>query len=136
MKTATRAILGLFTLVALVITGWSFRWFAAPIEGQVGARERIQGATHRIEAYEHFFDLCASIQTKEGTITAQLARTDNADRIQQNVAALQSRRLADINQYNADASKSYTVGQFRDSNLPYNIAPQPFDGSNRTSCTD
>lgn len=122
-------------IIGLVALGWGIRWVVAPIEGHIGAREQIFTPTSIIGNYNHFFDLCASIQTKEGTISAQLARTDNSPHIQQNVAALQSVRLADINQYNADAAKNYTAGQFRSAKLPYHIPAKPYDGTNPTTCT-
>lgn len=93
---------------------------------------------YRIAQYDHFFDLCASVQDQEVTIKAQereLASPDGTanrrSQIRQNLSALEANRGEQINHYNADARKSYTAGQFRSSDLPYQIDPT----QEPTTCT-
>lgn len=114
--------------ILLIIAGiWAFRYFTAPIRGSIGAYEQIQSEDTRIVAYNYFFNLYASIQAYPPMIKAQeesLAQTSNEDekeRIRANIAGLKSQLARSIAQYNADARKSYTIGQFRDWNLPYQI---------------
>lgn len=130
-----------FVLVFALVAGiWGLRVATAGIYGRGEAHRQVQSAPSRIAAYNHFFDLCVSIQNAEAQIDAQqealATAEDHVDksRMTQNIAALKATRAAGINQYNADAAKDYTIGQFKDSDLPYYIAPTAYEG-NRTSCT-
>lgn len=124
-------------VAALAIGALTFaiRWVTAGPKGQLQAREQIQSGNSRIAAYNHFFDLCAAVQTDEATIKAQqdeLATGPSESRrgqIHANIAALTAARAEKINQYNADARKDYTIGQFRSSGLPYTLGD-----SKETSC--
>ena len=51
-----------------------------------------------------------------------------------NIAANQSVRAEGINQYNADASKSYTEGQFKSSRLPYQLPAGPYEKGESITC--
>ena len=123
------ALIGLFVLIGIVMAvgTWAFNWFAAPYQGKLQARQQIQGSgDFRIQAYNHFFDQCASITTAEQNLQqfyAQLktAKGDDRTRIETNITANVIDVNGAINQYNEDAQKSYTIGQFRSSNLPYSI---------------
>lgn len=105
---------------------------------------RIAEQTHqpgyKIEAYNHFYDLCASVQTMESSLDAQYtelktATGDDRSRIEANIAGLQSARADAINQYNADARKSYTLGQFRDSGLPFQLTLTQYNTKEeKTTC--
>lgn len=124
-------ILGGFALV-LVLVGisWGVGWVAAPFHGKLQARQQINSGSFRIAAYNHFFDLCAAIQSDDARLDAQLvqlptAKGDDVSRIETNIAGITSDRADAINQYNADASKSYTIGQFKSSHLPYQIPLVP-----------
>lgn len=102
-------------------------WGSAPVRGKLQARQQINSGSYRIAAYDHFFDLCASVQSKEGSIAAlqqELKTKPPQDRVTQinaSITALRAARIDDIRQYNADAAKSYTEGQFRASSLPYQL---------------
>jgi hypothetical protein len=130
-------------LVAWVIFAsaiWGFGVATAGIYGRGEARKIIQSAEFRIPAYNHFFDSCAAIQGLEAGIDAQLAELPQAEttkdrsRIQANIAGLTAQRQRSIAQYNADARKDYTVGQFRDSGLPYQLEASPYPEGSKTSC--
>lgn len=143
MKTALAvvgSILGLFALVAL-IWGFSFGfgWLTAAPNGKLEARKSIQSGSSRIAAYDHFFNLCASIQTDDSRIDAQLdelaaSTGDDAARVRSNISGLTADRADAINEYNADASKDYTIGQFRSSALPYHIDTAPHRKGVTISC--
>jgi hypothetical protein len=127
MKIAAVVILAILGVVALVSAGWAIRYYTAPVRGTIEAYEQIQSGDTRIVAYNYFFNLYASIQAYDPAIQAQeelLATTTDADekaRIGANIAGLKSQKARSIAQYNADAMKSYTIGQFRDWKLPYQI---------------
>lgn len=134
--------LGLALIVGLVVGVWVLRYYTAKPKGIVIAQEQIQSAPSRIANYNHFFDLCASIQTNEAQLDAltderaalgDTAPKDSA-RIGANIAGVQAARLGAISQYNVDARKDYTSGQFRDSNLPYQLPVTSYVKGGRTSC--
>lgn len=118
---------GVIVLLTLLGLGW--RYVLAEPKGKVQAREQIQSGSSRIAAYNHFFDLCAQVQSDEATISSlnqELTTGPSESRrgqIQASLTALRSARAEKINQYNADARKDYTIGQFRSSGLPYTLDP-------------
>lgn len=114
------------TVAVLAIGGLGWRYVIAGPKGQVEAREQILSGANRIQAYNHFFDLCAAVQTYEASIAAQRAELQTAaaadrERLNTNITALTAQRARAINQYNADARKDYTIGQFRDLSLPFQL---------------
>jgi hypothetical protein len=147
------SLFGIFWRVCLVAIGLAILWVGimggvfglrvglAEYIGRGEARIEIQSGASRIANYEHFFNLCASVQADEASIDAQTAAmqtaitTEDQQRFRQNLAALQANRARSIYQYNADAMKDYTSGQFRDSALPYQIPATDYQaGDVRTSC--
>lgn len=132
--------LGIVALVGVVIAvGWAWTYTTASTAGKVSARKTIQSGPFRIAAYQHFFQLCSSIQGLEGTLDAQTsaladATGDERDRIRANVAGIEGARAQAIAQYNAEARESYTIGQFRSKQLPYQIPTAPYVKGEHTSC--
>lgn len=123
-------VIGL-TLLGCLISGglWATGVIFAPQIGKGEARKQINSGSSRIAAYNHFFDACASVQTLEGQLAAQraaLATATGADvgRIQANISGIQGARAGAIAEYNADARKGYTIGQFRSSQLPYQLSTE------------
>lgn len=118
------AALGLALLSGSI---WAWRYYTAEVRGIVGQEERVQSPLHRMGAYSHFFDLCAAVQGHEATLVS--ARTQLADtgdekerqRIRANIAGIEAQRARSIARYNADARKDHTIGQFRDSGLPFEL---------------
>lgn len=118
------------TIAAMAIfgVGW-FQRSTADFRGETAALEDILAdPNRRISAYEHFFDLCASVQGHEVTIRAleveleDPATTDKrAEQIRGAVTANQAARDSKILEYNVDASRDYTIGQFRDADLPHKL---------------
>jgi hypothetical protein len=124
-------------LIALPLAAWGLRVQFADVIGLGNARIQIQSAPYRITAYDHFFNLCVSVQANEASLDAQMARLEggpsNVELIETNIAALEATRGRAIAQYNGDATKDYTIGQFRDSGLPYRLDTAPYTGV-RTQC--
>lgn len=137
-------VIGVLVALSLVgsVAGYALGWFAAPYQGKLQARQIIQGdGNYRIAAYDHFFNLCASVQTADSNIATQeslLAQFkkggNDYNRTLTNIGGLEATRADGINQYNADASKSYTVGQFKSSNLPYQLPTHPFEKGESIQC--
>lgn len=132
--------LGIIALVFLIVAiGWGWSWVTSPTAGKVEARKTINSGPFRISAYQHFFNLCSSIQGLEGTLDAQErllvgATGDERDRIRANIAGIEGARAQAIAQYNAEARESYTIGQFRSKQLPYQIPTDPYSKGEHTSC--
>lgn len=134
-------IVAVILLAAFIIPVIVFgvRWVTAPAKGALDAREQIQSGDFRIQAYNHFFDACASIQTSEAAIdSTKIQIKDNTDptdlnRLQTNLNGQTVARADAVNQYNADARKGYTQGQFRSASLPYQISTDYTPGVH-TSC--
>lgn len=135
------AIGGVILLLSAIGWGISFAWgwMTAGPSGKLQARQQILSGDNRIQAYNHFFDLCASVQTAETAIdstNAQLALPQSADdksRLETNLQAQIINRAEAVNQYNQDAAKSYTVGQFRSLALPYSL-PTDYQKGAHTTC--
>lgn len=137
MKPAAAVIAGVLAVGLLAGAVFAFRWVTADIRGAADAREQtLADGDFRIAAYDHFFALCASVQGHEGRLASlqeELAGDPSESRRQQleaSLTAVRSQRRADIASYNADAARDYTVGQFRDSDLPYQLDPN----SEETQC--
>lgn len=108
-------------LIILFTTGTLQKW-TANWRGDVSATEQTQAdGQYRIANYNHFFDLCASIQTDEARIQNLEETATDSVKDQTTLTAVKNSRAEKINQYNADAAKEATAGQFRDSGLPYEL---------------
>lgn len=122
-------------IIGVVIVGWCFSagiWglgvATAGIYGKGEAHKQIQSADFRIQAYDHFFNLYASIdanQKKLSDFEEQLALyepgTKEYNMTIVNINGVKSILHDSISQYNYDAQKNWTEGQFRDNDLPYQI---------------
>ena len=125
--------LGLVILIVILVFvvmaagGWAYRYFTAPIEGVVEAEEIINQGENRIGRYNYFYDMCATIQSDKEALAIQKDILDNAEsadereRIRANIAGISAQLRRNVNQYNADASKSYTAARFKSESLPYEI---------------
>jgi hypothetical protein len=128
-------LVGLWLGVASAI--WGFGVATAGIYGRGEARKQIQSAPFRIEAYQYFFNQCASIQGMEGKIDAlvsQLSQLEPGTRdysyTLSSLTGVKGLRSEAIAKYNQDALKEYTEGQFRDSDLPYQLPNSEYPSSN------
>jgi hypothetical protein len=113
--------------IGLASAVWGLRVATAGIYGRGEARIQIQSAASRIGAYNHFFNLCAAVQSQEASVAALTTQLDGEtdpktrDRLATSLTGVSAQRERSIAQYNADARKDYTIGQFRDSDLPYQL---------------
>ncbi len=112
----------------IIAAFWGLGVATAGLYGRGEAHKQIQSADFRLAAYNHFFNLYASIKSLEGKIdelTAQLEQFEPGTRdYSYTLSALtgvKGLRHEAIQQYNADAAKDYTIGQFRAVGLPYYI---------------
>lgn len=126
-------LLGVALVWLLIAAIWGLGVATAGIYGRGEAEKRLESAQFRIVAYDHFFNQYASIKSLEGQIdelTAQLAGLTPGTRdytyVSSSLAGVKGLRHTAIQQYNADARKSYTEGQFRDASLPYQIPDTPY----------
>ena len=117
-----------FALILVVVFAVGItRWVTADARGRLQAREQILSGPARIAAYNHFFDLCAQVQSDEATMRALNDELKGAppeirkNQIAVTLTALVAGRAEKINQYNADARKDYTIGQFRNLALPFTL---------------
>lgn len=118
-------------IASMAIFGWGFfQRSTADFRGKTGQIEQTKAnPDYRISAYDHFYDLCASIQAEEdqiGNIQKRPAGgTTNGGFTQQQkdsiLLAHQNSRAELIREYNADARKADTLAHFRASDLPYEI---------------
>lgn len=125
----TASILSIAILFLIAVYGFGFlQRETADFRGETGQIEKTQvNSAYRIASYEHFYDLCASVQSIEGKISNmrdELAETEEGQRktvLNTSITASMNKRVQLIASYNADARKEATQGQFRASDLPYNI---------------
>ena len=136
-------------LVAVLAIAFGITWAAfglrvatAGLVGRGEAHIQIQSANFRIQAYDHFHDLCAAVQRNERAIDNQedqLAQTTSErtkDILRTSIAGTRSAREGGIAQYNEDAKKNYTIGQFRDNELPFQLDTTSYERGNYTICSD
>jgi hypothetical protein len=138
----TLAVIGAVVGVVLLgfviwLAAFGIQWGTAPARGKLQAREQINSGDNRIQAYNHFFDLCASVQTLDQALNQsydnlKTVTGDDKVRIETNITAQLNSRNDAANTYNADSHKGYTVGQFKASSLPYSLPP--YQKGEVTSC--
>jgi hypothetical protein len=134
---AMAVVVGLVFAAMAIFGVGLFQCGTAEFRGKTGQIERTKAdPSYRIANYDHFYDLCAAVQSNEAAIDAlkeELATNPSQGRVEQiqaALAALRINRSEDINQYNADARKTATQGQFRASDLPYQLDQT----AEKTSC--
>lgn len=121
-------LVGILVLVLLAFGIWGWRYFTAPIRGEVQKQETVNSGDYRIYSYDHFFNLHASIQAYEDQIRNQRQLLETLEdpqeqaRYRQNINALMNQRAKAVRQYNADVQKEGTRGQFKADSLPESIS--------------
>mgnify|MGYP006274476823 CR=1 FL=1 len=127
MKYVGIGLIGILGLVLLIGGGWAFRYYTAEMRGTIEAEEDIQSADYRVYSYDHFFNMYADIQAFDDQIKNQeelietLTDEEEIQRYRKNINALKNQKAAVVREYNADARREETAGQFRDDGLPYQI---------------
>lgn len=138
---AIAALIVVLLVASMAVFGYG--WFergTANFRGKTGEINQVNSGNYRIAAYDSFYNQCAGIQTDEQRVKNtmdELAATTDTDRkaqLQANLDAQRNQLATDINQYNADARKHDTKGNFRSSDLPYQIDPNIDPTKETTSC--
>lgn len=101
----------------------------ADFRGETGQVEQTKAnSNYRIAAYDQFYDKCASVQSMESKINnmeEELEGTEETQRktvLNTSITASKNKRADLITSYNADARKEATRGQFKASDLPYELS--------------
>lgn len=124
-----RAILtGLFALgllfavvLASIYISTEISMSTAERRGEADKMERVEAnGARRIANYEFFHNTCQDIQAKNEQI-ADTKDMLSGEEEQRTVFALNQTKTDMVGDYNSKASQDYTSGQFRDSDLPYQI---------------
>ena len=89
----------------------------APFRGEVAKNEQVEASgEYRVAQHDYFYNLCGDIQAKQQNI-ALLEEAGEDDAVVAN--EMQLNEL--VSEYNSKASNSYTAGQFKADELPYQI---------------
>jgi hypothetical protein len=117
-------VLGLVILVGGIFV---IKWATADLRGRADVREKtLANGDYRIAQYDHFYDLCGSIQAAQdryNNATEMLAADPGNERYLANRTATKNIFYTAVREYNADSSKVGTAAQFKASDLPYAIDP-------------
>lgn len=118
-------------VVAFLIAVYGFGFLqreTADFRGETGQIEQTKAnSNYRIAAYDQFYDKCASVQSIESKIQNMEEELDGTEETQRktvlktSITASKNKRAELINSYNADARKESTRGQFKASDLPYEL---------------
>lgn len=131
MKNGLLIALGVIGVIimmfGIMLAIFGLRVMTAGLFGAGEAHIRTQSADFRLAAYNDFFDRCAAIQGNEGQLDAlyaelELQSPESRDYgyTVKSITGVQGARAQAVAQYNQNALK-WTVGQFRDSDLPYQL---------------
>lgn len=133
------AVMVFWFLLASAI--WGVGVATAGIFGRGEAYKQIQSADFRVQAYQTFFNQCASIQGLEGQIdelTGTLEKYERGSREYNitltSIAGVKGARHQAIAKYSQDALKDWTEGQFRDADLPHQIVDSNYPEGGKTRC--
>lgn len=127
-------VIGLLVILGLAVLiggGLGLRYLLAEPKGIVEAEEKIQSGDNRIDKYNHFYDQCAKAQEYQDKIERYEKRLENAEtkdarsQYRDNLAGVRGMFENTVRSYNQDARKSYTAGQFRADDLPYQLPTDP-----------
>lgn len=139
-KIAIIAVVIILIITAILISvygGGLLQRITADFRGETSQIEQTQAdANYRISAYDRFYDKCAGVQSLESKIenlSDELESTEDEKRksvLNTSITASKNKRAQMINDYNADARKEATRGQFRASDLPYELSVE----EEETSC--
>lgn len=127
MRGTTKIGIAVAVGVVLLFAGVTgFRYITADARGAVDAHEKIKSGDNRIAEYDRFFDLCSAALTTQDQIDnleeeKETAEEPRLSQLTSSITALKGKLSENVNDYNSAASRDYTSGQFRDSDLPYQL---------------
>lgn len=115
-------------VLAVMLIAGGIQFVTADFRGVVDKREKINAdGGYRIAAYEEFYKLCSTVQAKNDEIGNLEAAVDSASDVERKaelegaILAQRNTKAELVREYNAKAAAEGTRGQFRDSELPYEI---------------
>lgn len=122
-------ILAVALLFLIAVYGFGFlQRETADFRGETGVIEQTKAnSSFRIAAYDSFYDACANVRSLESKIVNMQEELDGTEAEQRetvlktSITASKNKRAELIESYNADARKEATRGQFRASDLPYEL---------------
>jgi len=136
-RIGVRLVVIIVAVILLIVAIWALTVAWAPWKGAGDQRKATQGnAQYRIAAYDEFFNACEAIAAKERIIERYREQLETAtspdekSRLNAAITAESNVRDEMIADYNADAAKADTRGDFRADGLPYQIDP-----NGTTTCT-
>lgn len=133
MRNKLLAVITSLLLVAVIfiiaVYGFGFlQRGTADFRGETGQIEQTKAnSNYRISAYDSFYDSCASVkslETKIKNVEEELEEVEESQRkttLNTSITAMKNKRAELIESYNADARKEATRGQFKASDLPYEL---------------
>ena len=129
LRDVPKVFLGLAVLFAVILFIMAFGVFGvggflrstADYRGETEKREQVEAqGEYRIAKYDKFHNLCNDIQAKNEDI--QLAEETLSGKQKEKVVYAHSQtKNSMIAEYNSMANQDYTAGDFRSSELPYQI---------------
>ncbi len=112
-------------MLAIMFVSGTLSILTAPFRGEVEKNELVEAdGSYRIAAYDQFYQLCSSVQSKNDQIKIlkdEMAISTDEDRkkqLQSGITANQNTKAELVNEYNSKAASEYTKGQMKDSDLP------------------
>ncbi len=129
----SRSIIGTVGLIvvailAVILVVGGIKFVTADFRGQIDKREKVNAdGGYRIAAYEEFYKLCSTVQAKNdeiGNLEAAVETASDDERkaeLEGAILAQRNTKAELVREYNAKAAAEGTRGQFRDSELPYEI---------------
>lgn len=125
------AIAAVLVFLLLFFATNIFSQKTANFRGETSKRNQVEAnGSFRVGAYERLFDECKAVMNDEVQIkelTEELKTvtkgSESESQIRTFLTASKIARVSDINTYNLDVRKTYTVGQFKDPSLPYQLDP-------------
>jgi hypothetical protein len=91
---------------------------SADFRGETDKRNQVEASGgYKVAAHDWFYDQCSDIKSKQ----QELEIYKDGGLPEGKYKAMQTELIRDVEDYNAKASNSYTVGQFKADELPYQI---------------
>ena len=107
-------LIGVFVVYGL----GGFARFTADYRGETEKREQVEASgEYKVAAHDYFYNQCSDIKAKQQEL--EIYKDGSIPEAKYN--AMQTELVRDVEEYNAKASNSYTAGQFKADELPYQI---------------
>lgn len=128
VNTGVGIVLAALFVLGIIYLSGSLSMLTADFRGEVQEKERVRAdGDYRVANYDMFFEKCSDAKSLQQQIENQeelAAKTDDPDQQQiYESGALGMKQSLEkvVNDYNAKAASEGTRGEFRDSDLPYEI---------------